>query len=203
MIVASPVVGKVKSRRASIIAISESRIHITRKGELEAGRARAQHETFYRKYFTVTSTPRRKTHVAVNEEAVRREKRYFGFFALVTNEAMDAITALETYRNKDVVEKDFGNLKERLSMRRALVSSEQGLEGKLFVQFVALIYLSHIKKRMQEEGLYRDYTLQGMLDKLDVIECFERPGKAPRVGEMLEKQKGLHRAMDVEPPTSL
>ena len=42
----------------------------------------------------------------------------------------------------DVVEKAFGNLKERLNMRRAMVSSEQSLEGKLFVQFVALIYLS-------------------------------------------------------------
>lgn len=179
------------------------RLLIALKGELEAGRTLSQHERFYRKYFTVTSTPKRGTHVTVNEGAVRREKRYFGFFALVTNEAMDATTVLETYRNKDVVEKAFGNLKERLSMRRALVSSERGLEGKLFVQFVALIYLSHIKKRMQETGLYRDYTLQGMLDTLDVIECFERQGKAPRVGEMLEKQKELYRAMDVEPPTSL
>jgi transposase len=58
---------------------------------------------------------------------------------------MDAATALETYRNKDVVEKAFGNLKERLNLRRALVSSEQSLEGKLFVTFVVLIYLSHIK----------------------------------------------------------
>jgi len=60
---------------------------------------------------------------------------------------MDAVTALELYRNKDVVEKAFGNLKELLNMRRALVSSEQSLDGKLFVQFVALIYLSYIKNR--------------------------------------------------------
>ena len=37
---------------------------------------------------------------------------------------MDAVTAPELYRNKDVVEKAFGNLKERLNMRRALVSPE-------------------------------------------------------------------------------
>ncbi len=101
---------------------------------------------------------------------------------------MDAVTALELYRNKDVVEKAFGNLKERLNMRRALVSSEQSLEGKLFVQFVALIYLSYIKKQMQVKGILKEYTLPGLLDKLDVIECFEQPGKLLRVGEMLEKQ---------------
>ena len=47
---------------------------------------------------------------------------------------MDAITALETYRNRDLVEKAFGNLKEKLNLRRALVSSETGLSGKLFVE---------------------------------------------------------------------
>jgi transposase len=125
------------------------------------------------------------------------------FFALITNEIMDAVTALELYRNKDVVEKAFGNLKERLNTRRALVSSEQSLEGKLFVQFVALIYLSYIKKQMQVKGLLKDYTLPGLLDKLDVIECFEQPGKSLRVDEMLEKQKQLYHDLDVNPPTSL
>ena len=48
----------------------------------------------------------------------------------------------------DFTEKAFGNLKERLNMRRTLVSSEQSLDGKLFVEFIALIYLSHIKKHM-------------------------------------------------------
>jgi transposase len=116
---------------------------------------------------------------------------------------MDAVTALELYRNKDVVEKAFGNLKERLNMRRALVSSEQSLEGKLFVQFVALIYLSYIKKQIQVKGLLKDYTLPDLLDKLDVIECFEQPGKSLRVGEMQEKQKQLYQDMGVNPPSSL
>jgi transposase len=116
---------------------------------------------------------------------------------------MDAVAALELYRNKDVVEKAFGNLKERLNMRRALVSSEQSLEGKLFVQFVALIYLSYIKKQIQVKGLLKDYTLPDLLDKLDVIECFEQPGKSLRVGEMQEKQKQLYQDMGVNPPSSL
>jgi len=49
---------------------------------------------------------------------------------------MDAKRAIELYCNKDVVERAFGGLKERLNMRRLFVSSEQSLDGKLFVQFV-------------------------------------------------------------------
>ena len=111
--------------------------------------------------------------------------------------------ALDLYRNKDMVEKAFGNLKERLNMRRVLVSSERSLDGKLLVEFVALIYLSCIGKRMRDSGLFKDYTLQGALDKLDVIECFESPGKEPRVGEVLEKQRQIYAALGVPPPTSL
>jgi len=100
-------------------------------------------------------------------------------------------------------EKAFGNLKERLNMRRTLVSSEQSLEGKLFVEFIALIYLSYVKKRMQDTGMFKDYTLQSALDKLDVIECFEHPGQRLLVGEILEKQRKIYEAMDIQAPTSL
>ncbi|WP_366921547.1 IS1634 family transposase [Metallumcola ferriviriculae] len=176
---------------------------IALRHELESGKRVPEHENLYKKYFETKTTPKRGTKVTVNEEAVTKAKRYYGFFALLTNEKMDAITALEFYRNKDVVEKAFGNLKERLNMRRTLVSSEQSLDGKLFVEFVALIYLSYIKKQMQETHLFKNYTLQSALDKLDVIECFEAPGQKLRVGELLEKQKEIYIGLGVVPPSSL
>jgi len=176
---------------------------IALRRELESGKRVLEHEKFYQKYFETKTTPKRGTKVTVLEEAVGKAKRYYGYFALLTNETMDAIAALELYRNKDVIEKAFGNLKERLNMRRTLVSSEQSLDGKLFVEFVALIYLSYIKKQMQDTDLFKNYTLQGALDKLDVIECFEAPGHKLRVGELLEKQKELYEKLGVKPPASL
>lgn len=77
-----------------------------------------------------------------------------GYFVLLSNEIKDPIDALRTYRSRDVIEKAFGNLKERLNMRRESVASEENLEGKLFIQFVVLIYLSYIKKAMDENDLY-------------------------------------------------
>ena len=56
---------------------------------------------------------------------------------------------------------------------------------------------------MQDQNLFKDYTLQGVLDRLDVIECFENPGQDLSVGEVLEKQKDLYVKLGVEPPTSL
>ena len=116
---------------------------------------------------------------------------------------MDAMTALEIYRNKDVVEKTFDNLKDRLNMRRTLVSSQQSLNGKLFTEFIALIYLSYLKKQMQEKNLFKTYTIQSLLDKVDLIECFEQPGLKLWIGGILEKQKQIYDDLGVEPPTSL
>ena len=173
------------------------------KLELEAENRIPEHEKLYLKYFTCKTTPERGTKATVKEDAVNKVKRYFGIFSFITNETMDVVTALELYLNKDVVEKAFGNLKERLNMRRALVSSEQSLDGKLFVQFVALIYLSYIKKQMQVTDLLKKCTLPSLLDKLDVIECFEQPGRSLRVGEILDEQKLLYHELGVSSPNSL
>ena len=84
-----------------------------------------------------------------------------------------------------------------------LVSSEQSLEGKLFVEFVALIYLSYIKKKMQETALFKKYTMQEMFDKLDLIECFEVQEQEPLIGEILEKQKEIFSLLGCPLPSSL
>jgi hypothetical protein len=49
-------------------------------------------------------------------------------------------------------------LRIRLNLRCALVSSDGGLDGKLFVCYVGLIYLSYIKRHMQDAELFKDYT---------------------------------------------
>ena len=109
----------------------------------------------YDKYFTITSTPKRGRKVTPNEDAMREAARNYGYFALLSNEVNDPFEALSLYRSKDILEKGFGNLKDRLNFRRIQVSSELSLNGKLFVEFVALIYLSYIKKKMQDTEIGR------------------------------------------------
>ena len=115
---------------------------------------------------------------------------------------MDAFTALHLYRMKDVVEKAFGNIKERLNMRRLLSKSEKSLDGKIFNEFIALILISHLDHKMKEADLYKTYTMQQLLDTLDVLECFEDENRKLRIGEMLNKQEDIYRAIGVTPPTS-
>lgn len=181
-------------------------IHITilsLRDELVSGKRIPSHEQQYAKYFDVKETPVRGTKVTVKQQASDDAKKLYGYFVLLSNDIKDPVEALQIYRTRDVVEKAFGNLKERLNCRRMLVSSDSSLEGKLFVQFIALIYVSYIRKRMQDKGLYRKYTLQGLLDELDVIECFRQPCKDLYIGEVLSRQKQIYLDMDVPEPSNI
>ena len=171
--------------------------------ELESGQRHPDNEKQYAKYFEVKSTPVRGTKIIAKEEALAEAKRNYGYFTLLSNEIKDAVEALEIYRNKDLVEKAFDNLKERLNLRRVAVSSEQSLDGKLFVQFIALIFLSYITKKMQENNLFKDHTMQDVLDEFDIIECFEVPGQQLKVGETTKRQMDLYIKLGVTPPASL
>jgi transposase len=169
--------------------------------ELLSGKRNPEHEKLYAKYYEVNETPVRGVSLIPKQEAIDNAEKNYGYFALISNGVKDPLEALDIYRSKDLIEKAFGNLKERLNMRRTSVSSEENLDGKLFVQFIALIYLSYIKKMMSDKDLFKNYTMQELLDDLDVIECYEQPGRRRRIGEMTKKQMNLFECLGVDIPS--
>lgn len=155
------------------------------------------------KYFNIKTTPARGTRLQYNEQTIQEHIKHFGYFVLLSNEIKDPSEALYVYRNKDLIEKSFGNLKNRLNMRRPLVSSSENLEGKLFVQFVALMLVSYIHKSMKDSHLYKNYSMQKLLDDLDIIERYDYPGKKAHYSEITNKQKDLYVFCGVKPPSML
>ena len=187
--------------RASEDRMSFNRMLDMLEYELMSGKHNSDHERQYAKYYTRKETPVRGVVLEPKQDAIDEAEKNFGYFALLSNGIKEPLKALEIYRSKDLIEKAFGNLKERLNMRRYYVSTEESLEGKIFVQFVALIYLSYIKKTMSDNDLYKRYTMQELLDQLDVIERYEQPGHRHRISEITQKQKDLYRYFQVEVPT--
>jgi len=180
----------------------ESNEYLTKlHNELISGDLKDYHAKDYDKYFYVRETPKRGRKIEPLEDTINERCRNHGYFALLSNEVNDPYEALSLYRSKEIVEKAFGNLKERLNFRRMQVSSELSLNGKLFVEFIALIYLSYVKKSMLDAKLFDKWTLQGLLDELDTVELFEAPGHGRVLGELTEKQEKLYLDLGVEPPS--
>ena len=70
------------------------------------------------------------------------------------------------YRAKDVVEKGFLRLKCDLDLGRLRVHSQDRMQNKVFVGFVALILLSHIHAVMMDNEMYGKMTMKKMIRTL-------------------------------------
>jgi transposase len=151
-------------------------------------------------YLIVKETPKRGITIQYKNEAIEKHMDNIGYFVLLSNDIKDSVAALEIYRKKDMVEKAFDNLKERLEMKRTSVHSDRTLAGKFFIQFLALIFVSYIHKHMRDNDLYRNYTMQSLLDSLDVIERFDYWGIKSHYSEITEKQEKIYACFGVTPP---
>jgi len=170
--------------------------------ELINGKRDKAHESLYAKYFDIKTTPVRGQKVSPKEEVVAEARKNFGYFVLLGNETMEPSQALSIYRNKDVVEKAFDNVKDRLDMRRLNVSSDLSLDGKLFVEFIALIVIAFLHKAMLSVHLYKKFTMHELLDELERIERFDRQGHKPQFGEITDKQRELFITLGFLPPNT-
>lgn len=65
-----------------------------------------------------------------------------------------------------------------------------------------MILVSYLDHKMKESGLYNKYTMQALLDKLYILECFEDTNHFLRIGEMLNKQAEIYEVLGIEAPTS-
>jgi transposase len=131
--------------------------------------------------------------VSFNDKAIAEEKKFFGYFALISNQAMDTFTALENYRLREKVEELFAVQKGGLDGARPRTWYPDNLRGRQFVQFISLGYHCFLTKKIKEmrAKLGKDETgktkalikLENKLDKwleqrslvqiLDWFDCVE------------------------------
>lgn len=168
--------------------------------ELQTNHLIDAHQKAYNTYFKVTKENGKVVSVSMKDDALAEKLAYAGYFVLLSNSRMTSAQVLSHYRDKGQVEKAFMNLKDRLNMRRLRVSSERGLEGKIFVQYLALILVSELKRRMEQANLFKAHTLDEMLESFNRIECFAHPSFGLTIGEILQKQEVLFESLRIKIP---
>lgn len=120
---------------------------------------------------------------------------------LLTNSIKNPIESLQIYRDKDVVEKSFDDLKNQLDMKRLRMHSSSAVDGRFFVQFIALIYMSALRKEMRKTGLIEQYTVRELLQEMETLTKIKYSGKYGHILTETTKQqreilKGMHIELD-------
>jgi len=140
------------------------------KEELETGQLINAHEDAYKSFFIIKETPVRGRKVLFNNQAIQQyRKNYAGFYVLLTSDIKDPLEALMVYRDRDAVEKCFDDLKNQLDMKRLRIHSSTSMDGRLFVQFIALILMSALRKKMRETRLIEKYTTRELLQEMETL----------------------------------
>ena len=135
--------------------------------ELINGKRNKEHKKYYDQFFFIKETPVRGIKVEFNEDAIAEYKRnHVGWFILAGNDIKDKVKALQVYRAKDAVEKCFDDLKNDLDMKRIRMHTKETMEGRIFIQFIALLITTRLKEVMNEAGWFKDYDLQEIIDEM-------------------------------------
>lgn len=108
-----------------------------------------------------------------NENAIQKEIDKLGFFVIVTSKEMTAVEALDIYRQRDSVEKIFRMLKTGLEYDTFRVHSQDSLESKTYVMFIASIVRNYLfqelKKVSKTENNKKNYTVPAVISELEKI----------------------------------
>jgi len=88
--------------------------------------------------------------IGFNDKAIAEEKKYFGYFALVSSQSMDTFVALENYRLREKIEELFAVQKGGLDGARPRTWYPDNLRGRQFVQFISLGYHCFLTKKIRE-----------------------------------------------------
>ena len=115
----------------------------------------------------IKKTPVRGIKVDFNEEAIAEHKHNrVGWFVLAGNDIKDKTKALEIYRAKDAVEKCFDDMKNDLDMKRIRMHTKETMDGRIFIQFIALLLTTRLKRVMNDAGWFKDYDLQEIINEM-------------------------------------
>ena len=107
--------------------------------------------------------------VKIRYEVLENKLKTAGWLVCVSNHVETAKEAIQIYRAKDVVEKGFLHLKNCLDLARLRVHSDNAMQNKVFIGFIALIFTAHIHKVMLKNDLYRTMTMKKLIKVLESL----------------------------------
>ena len=170
------------------------------KQELESGKPVKEHQKAYDNFFIQKKTPKRGLQVSYNTEAISQHiSRYAGFQGLLSNGIKDPIEAMRVYRDKDAVEKCFDDLKNSLDMKRLRMHQSSTVDGRLFIQFIALILISALRQKMRTSGLIEKYTIHELLREMETIVKVQYSGRYGHIlTEVTKVQRDILKVLDVQ-----
>jgi len=154
-------------------------------------------------YFIINK-PKYARHRSVEyhlENIKLHENKYAGFLCFLTNDKTikTAEDALTEYSTRDCIEKDFDEMKNDLDMRRLRVQSDARMRARLFIQFIAEIYMREMRVCLRRSEECKKMTRKQIASHIKTIYKINFVGKYKDIKPTLSKsQRAILAAIGVD-----
>ena len=125
------------------------------------------------------------------EMIVQHNNKYAGHICFLTNDKTieTAQVALKEYSTRDYIEKDFDEMKNNLDMKRIRVQTDTRMKSRLFIQFIAEIFMREIRVCMRSSETCKKLTRKQIFSHIKTICKVKFKGKYKDVCPKLSKQQ--------------
>jgi transposase len=165
----------------------------------------AQPKKEYKNYFVISKAKyARQRSVEYNLENIKQHRNnYAGHICFMTNDrtVSTASDALREYSTRDYIEKDFDEMKNDLDMRRIRVHTDGRMAARLFIQFIAEIFMREIRVCMNSSDECKKLTRHQIFNHIKAIYKVKFKGKYKYIYPALSKtQRNILEALGIRAP---
>jgi transposase len=135
------------------------------------------------------------------DDEVRNAMARMGKMIILTKSQPACIASLLSgYRARDAIEKSFDLMKNELNEGRLRVVGSDAIEGRIFVNFIALIIVSYLRNSLASNNLATKFTLSEALCELNKVKRVTLYDGSTCLTEISKKQRDLFDAFGVACP---
>jgi transposase len=125
-----------------------------------------------------------------------------GYFCILASDvALSSDAVLSIYRNKDVIEKGFDEVKNHLDMKRLRTHNQNTTEGKVFIAFIALIVRMHIRNTLAKWMEKNHFTIERVIRELRKIRTVRLADGRSLLNPFTKKQREIVEAFGADADT--
>ena len=131
----------------------------------------------------------------------QHKNKYAGYVCFITNDKTIKTVrdVLTEYSTRDYIEKDFDEMKNNLDMKRIRVQTDVRMRARLFIQFIAEIYMREIRVCIRKSASCSKLSRKQIFSHLRTIYKVKFNGKYKDVyPELSRRQRDILDALDVK-----
>jgi transposase len=156
----------------------------------------------YEKFFTITKAKyARHRDVQFNIQTIQQHRsKYAGYICFITNDpTINTVkSALQEYATRDIIEKDFDDMKNTLDMNRIHVHTGNRMKSRLFIQFIAEIFLKEIRNCFRNSETCEKMTRSQFANHMKTITKVKFKGRYRDVyPELTKHQREIVEALGI------